>query len=54
VVHINAGIAGLVGCLMIGKRIGYGKEFIAPHSVTMNMIGVILRHKRSYWFLGIE
>lgn len=42
VVHINAGIAGLVGCLMIGKRIGYGKEFIAPHSVTMNMIGASL------------
>ena len=42
VVHINAGIAGLVGCIMIGKRIGYGKEFIAPHSVTMNMIGASL------------
>lgn len=42
VVHINAGIAGLVGCLLIGKRIGYGKEFIAPHSVTMNMIGASL------------
>lgn len=39
VVHINAGIAGLIGCIMIGKRIGYKKEFIAPHSVTMNMIG---------------
>nr|WP_246048278.1 hypothetical protein [Hankyongella ginsenosidimutans] len=32
VVHINAGIAGLVGCLMIGKRVGYGKEIMAPHS----------------------
>ncbi|SMF94243.1 ammonium transporter, Amt family [Methylomagnum ishizawai] len=42
VVHINAGIAGLVGCLLIGKRIGYGKEFIAPHSVTMTMIGASL------------
>jgi Amt family ammonium transporter len=42
VVHINAGVAGLVGCLMIGKRIGYGKEFIAPHSLTMNMIGASL------------
>ncbi|MDT4331281.1 ammonium transporter [Methylomonas sp. MED-D] len=42
VVHINAGMAGLVGCLLIGKRIGYGKEFIAPHSVTMNMIGASL------------
>ncbi|WP_371927903.1 ammonium transporter [Methylomonas rivi] len=42
VVHINAGVAGLVGCLMIGKRIGYGKEFIAPHSLTMNMVGASL------------
>jgi Amt family ammonium transporter len=42
VVHINAGIAGLVGCLLIGKRIGYKKEFIAPHSVTMTMIGASL------------
>ena len=42
VVHINAGVAGLVGCLVIGKRIGYGKEFIAPHSVTMTMIGASL------------
>ncbi len=42
VVHINAGIAGLVGCLLVGRRIGYGKEFIAPHSVTMTMIGASL------------
>lgn len=42
VVHINAGIAGLIGCLLIGKRIGYKKEFIAPHSVTMTMIGASL------------
>lgn len=39
VVHINAGIAGLVGALVLGKRIGYGKEAMAPHSVTMTMIG---------------
>ena len=39
VVHINAGIAGLVGALLLGKRIGYGKEAMAPHSVTMTMIG---------------
>jgi ammonium transporter len=39
VVHINAGIAGLIGCLMIGKRVGYGRELIAPHSLTMTMIG---------------
>ncbi|MDD4915687.1 MAG: ammonium transporter [Methylococcales bacterium] len=42
VVHINAGIAGLVGCLVIGKRMGYKKEFIGPHSVTMSMIGASL------------
>jgi len=42
VVHINAGIAGLVGALMIGKRIGYGKEIMAPHSLTMSMIGASL------------
>jgi Amt family ammonium transporter len=39
VVHINAGIAGLVGCLLLGKRIGYGKELMAPHSLTMTLIG---------------
>jgi Amt family ammonium transporter len=39
VVHINAGIAGLVGCILIGKRIGYGKELMAPHSLTMTLIG---------------
>jgi ammonium transporter, Amt family len=42
VVHINAGIAGLVGCLVIGKRIGFKKESLAPHSVTMTMIGASL------------
>ena len=42
VVHINAGIAGLVGCLMIGKRIGYPREMMAPHSLTMTMIGASL------------
>jgi Amt family ammonium transporter len=42
VVHINAGIAGLVGCLIIGKRIGYGKEATPPHSLTMTMIGASL------------
>ena len=42
VVHINAGIAGLVGCIMIGKRIGYGKEATPPHSMTMTMIGASL------------
>jgi Amt family ammonium transporter len=39
VVHINAGIAGLVGALLLGKRIGFGKELMPPHSLVMNMIG---------------
>ncbi len=42
VVHINAGIAGLVGALVLGKRVGFGKEAMAPHSVTMTMIGASL------------
>jgi Amt family ammonium transporter len=42
VVHINAGIAGLVGAVLVGKRTGYGKELMAPHSVTMTMIGASL------------
>jgi ammonium transporter, Amt family len=42
VVHINAGIAGLVGCLLLGKRIGYGRDLLAPHSLTMTMIGASL------------
>ena len=42
VVHINAGIAGMVGCLMIGKRLGFGKEATPPHSLTMTMIGASL------------
>jgi Amt family ammonium transporter len=39
VVHINAAVAGLVGAIMIGKRIGYGREHMPPHSLTMTMIG---------------
>ena len=39
VVHINAGIAGLVGALMVGKRLGYGTASMAPHNVPMVMIG---------------
>jgi len=42
VVHINAAVAGLVGAFMIGKRIGYGRESMAPHSMTMTMIGASL------------
>ena len=42
VVHINAGIAGLVGAIIIGKRTGYGKELMPPHSLVMTMIGASL------------
>ncbi|MDD5271681.1 MAG: ammonium transporter [Methylovulum sp.] len=42
VVHINAGISGLVGCLMIGKRLGFGEEPMAPHNVPMTMTGAAL------------
>jgi ammonium transporter, Amt family len=39
VVHINAGIAGLVGAVLIGKRLGYGRDNMAPHSMTLTMVG---------------
>jgi Amt family ammonium transporter len=42
VVHINAAVAGLVGAFLIGKRVGYGREAMAPHSLTMTMIGASL------------
>lgn len=42
VVHINAAVAGLVGAYMVGKRIGYGKEAMAPHSLTLTMVGAAL------------
>jgi Amt family ammonium transporter len=42
VVHINAAVAGLVGAFLIGKRVGYGRESMAPHSLTMTMIGASL------------
>jgi Amt family ammonium transporter len=42
VVHINAAIAGLVGAYVIGKRTGYGKEPMAPHSLTLTMVGASL------------
>ena len=42
VVHINAAVAGLVGAFMVGKRIGYGKESMAPHSLTLTMVGAAL------------
>jgi Amt family ammonium transporter len=42
VVHINAGIAGLVGCMMIGKRIGLGKDMMAPNSMVLAMVGAAM------------
>ena len=42
VVHINAAVAGLVGAFVIGKRTGYGKESMAPHSLTLTMVGASL------------
>ena len=42
VVHINAAVAGLVGAFMIGKRIGYGREAMTPHSLTLTMVGASL------------
>jgi Amt family ammonium transporter len=42
VVHINAGVAGLVGAYLVGKRLGYGKDHMAPHNLTMTMIGASL------------
>jgi Amt family ammonium transporter len=42
VVHINAAVAGLVGAYMVGKRMGYGKESMAPHSLTLTMVGAAL------------
>ncbi|MEY2770985.1 MAG: Ammonia channel precursor [Pseudomonadota bacterium] len=42
VVHINAAVAGLVGAFMVGKRLGYGREAMAPHSLTLTMVGASL------------
>src|SRR5271168_2461680 len=42
VVHINAGIAGLASCLVLGRRLGYGKEAMAPHNLTLTLIGASL------------
>jgi ammonium transporter, Amt family len=42
VVHINAGIAGLVGCIIVGKRVGYNKEPMPPHSLALTMVGASL------------
>ena len=42
VVHINAGIAALVGCIVIGPRIGFGRENMAPHSMTLTLVGAAI------------
>ena len=42
VVHINAAVAGLVGAYMMGKRVGYGKESMAPHNLPLTMVGASL------------
>ncbi|MCO5763089.1 MAG: ammonium transporter [Gammaproteobacteria bacterium] len=42
VVHINAAMAGLVGAYLVGKRIGYGREHLPPHSLTLTMVGASL------------
>jgi Amt family ammonium transporter len=42
VVHINAGIAGLASCLALGRRVGYGKEAMPPHNLTLTLIGASL------------
>jgi Amt family ammonium transporter len=42
VVHINAGIAGLASCIVLGKRLGYGKEAMPPHNLTLTVVGASL------------
>jgi Amt family ammonium transporter len=42
VVHINAGVAGLASCLVLGKRLGYGREAMAPHNLTLTLVGASL------------
>ena len=42
VVHINAGVAGLVGCILIGARVGLGREMMAPNSMTLTMVGAAI------------
>jgi len=47
VVHINAGIAGLMCCLVLGKRVGYGREVMAPHNLVLSLIGASM-----LWWAG--
>ena len=42
VVHINAGVAGLIGAIMVGKRTGFGKDMMAPHSMTLTLVGAAM------------
>ena len=42
VVHINAGVAGLIGAILVGKRTGYGKDMMAPHSMTLTLVGAAM------------
>ncbi|MDQ0456670.1 ammonium transporter [Rhizobium paknamense] len=42
VVHINAGVSGLIGAIMVGKRTGYGKDMMAPHSMTLTYVGAAM------------
>ena len=42
VVHINAGLAGLIGAIMVGKRTGFGKDMMAPHSMTLTLVGAAM------------
>ncbi len=42
VVHINAGVAGLIGAIMVGKRIGFGRDMMAPHSMTLTLVGAAM------------
>src|ERR1700739_1225811 len=42
VVHINAGMAGLASCIVLGKRLGYGRERMPPHNLTLTLIGASL------------
>ncbi|HEX3846176.1 MAG TPA: ammonium transporter [Steroidobacteraceae bacterium] len=42
VVHINAGVAGLASCLVLGKRLGFGREAMAPHNLTLTLMGASL------------
>lgn len=42
VVHINSGIAGLIGAILIGKRVGYGRDLMAPHALTLTFVGACM------------